>query len=265
MVAAVFGGLLLLPPGYFRAFHLSHHRFTQDPARDPELSGRTIKTRSDYLLHVSGMPYWATALHSTWRHALGRVEEAFLPQHQHRAIVSEAQLYLAAYALLAGVSLAAGSWLLVWLWVLPALLGQPFLRLYLLAEHWDCPREPDMLVNSRTTATNRVVSFLCWNMNRHTAHHAFPRPCPFTRCPPPTVCWPRASSSALWVTPGCSVASGNLWRARDVQAQRATALSRRRSSEAVSGRRGSACADGVSSNRSISPLSRPPCSIFRSR
>jgi fatty acid desaturase len=31
-----------------------------------------------------------------------------------------------------------------------------------------------MLANSRTTLTNGVVAALCWNMNRHSAHHAYP-------------------------------------------------------------------------------------------
>ncbi|RMD65083.1 MAG: hypothetical protein D6826_00935, partial [Alphaproteobacteria bacterium] len=30
VVAALCGFLLLLPPGWFRAFHFAHHRFTQD-------------------------------------------------------------------------------------------------------------------------------------------------------------------------------------------------------------------------------------------
>ena len=36
-VAWIVGALLMLPAGYFRLFHFAHHRFTQDPARDPEL------------------------------------------------------------------------------------------------------------------------------------------------------------------------------------------------------------------------------------
>ncbi|MDH5538878.1 MAG: fatty acid desaturase, partial [Rhizobacter sp.] len=30
--------VILLPYEYYRAFHWDHHRYTQDPARDPELS-----------------------------------------------------------------------------------------------------------------------------------------------------------------------------------------------------------------------------------
>lgn len=31
------GAALMLPPDYFRAFHFTHHRYTQNPERDPEL------------------------------------------------------------------------------------------------------------------------------------------------------------------------------------------------------------------------------------
>ena len=75
---------------------------------------------------------------------------------------------------LLGGSLGLGSTLLLDLWVLPALLGQPFLRLFLLAEHSGCPQTDDMLVNSRTTQTSKPLQWLCWNMNRHSAHHAYP-------------------------------------------------------------------------------------------
>ncbi|MGF1628327.1 MAG: fatty acid desaturase [Kiloniellaceae bacterium] len=173
-VARVAGFLLLLPADYFRAFHLQHHRFTQDRRRDPELAGPPLDSRAAYLWHVSGLPYWRERLATTCRHALGRVTEDFVPARLRAAIVAEARAHLAGYALLAAASLAGGSTLLLWLWVVPALLGQPFLRLYLLAEHSGCPEVPDMLANSRTTLSNRAVRALCWNMNLHSAHHAYP-------------------------------------------------------------------------------------------
>ena len=70
----------------------------------------------------------------------------------------------------------------LWLWIVPALLGQPFLRLYLLAEHGDCPRVANMLANSRTTLTGPVVRFLAWNMPYHTEHHSWPQ-VPFHHLP----------------------------------------------------------------------------------
>ena len=64
--------------------------------------------------------------------------------------------------------------LLVWLWLLPSLVGQPALRFFLLAEHTGCPIVGDMLANSRTTLTNRYVRWLTWNMPYHVEHHAYP-------------------------------------------------------------------------------------------
>jgi fatty acid desaturase len=173
-VARVCGFLLVLPADYFRAFHLQHHRFTQDPARDPELAAPPLAGRAAWLWHISGLPYWRERFTTTWRQALGRVGEDFVPARLQPVIVRETRAHLALYGLAAAASLAAGSSLLLLLWVLPALLGQPFLRLYLLAEHNGCPAVADMLANSRTTLTARPLQALCWNMNLHTAHHAYP-------------------------------------------------------------------------------------------
>lgn len=65
---------------------------------------------------------------------------------------------------------------------MPAILGQPFLRAYLLAEHGLCPPVADMLANSRTTYTARAVRLLAWNMPYHAEHHCFPA-VPFHRLP----------------------------------------------------------------------------------
>ena len=61
--------------------------------------------------------------------------------------------------------------LLWWYWILPALIGQPMLRLYLLAEHSGCDYGPNMLENSRTTYTVPWLNFLAWNMPYHAEHH----------------------------------------------------------------------------------------------
>ena len=86
----------------------------------------------------------------------------------------EARLYLLLYAAIAAGAAASGSWAPLTWWIGPALLGQPLLRLYLLAEHAGCPLVPDMLRNTRTTLTNAAVRFLAWNMPYHAEHHAFP-------------------------------------------------------------------------------------------
>lgn len=173
-VARAAGFLLVLPADYFRAFHLEHHRWTQDRRRDPELAAPPLAGRGAYLRHITGLPYWLERFATTLRHARGRVTEAFVSAALRPAVVREARLHLAGYALLATASLAMESTLLLWLWVIPALVGQPFLRLFLLAEHNGCPEVADMLANSRTTLTHPLLRALSWNMSLHSAHHAHP-------------------------------------------------------------------------------------------
>jgi fatty acid desaturase len=59
-------------------------------------------------------------------------------------------------------------------WIVPALLGQPFLRLFLLAEHTGCAFDDDTFANTRTTCTNAAVRLLAWRMPYHAEHHGFP-------------------------------------------------------------------------------------------
>jgi fatty acid desaturase len=173
-VAFVCGAALMLPLEYFRAFHFAHHRHTQDPERDPEL--RTAKPGSlgSYLWQVSGLPFWGERITTTVRHAQGRVDDPFIARHLRPRIVREARCLLGLYALLALGALLAGSAALLVFWVGPALLGQPFLRMYLLAEHTGCPLVPEMLRNSRTTRSTALVRRLAWNMPYHAEHHAHP-------------------------------------------------------------------------------------------
>ena len=174
-VAFVIGVLILLPREYFRAFHFAHHRFTQDPARDPELATSKPVNLRQWLWQVSGMPYWIAQTRGTVEHAFGRAPETFYKdERQRRAVITEARIVLAIYAVVAIASVATGSMAALLYWVIPALLGQPALRLYLMAEHGLCPLVPDMLENTRTTYTNAVVRALAWNMPYHAEHHAYP-------------------------------------------------------------------------------------------
>ena len=174
VVAWLCGVLLVLPPTYFRAFHFAHHRHTQDPERDPELAVPKPTTLGAYLRAVSGLPYWRERVATTLAHAAGRVREPFIPAAHRDRVVREAQVLLGIYGTVALVSVVAGSWLAVGYWLVPALIGQPFLRLFLLAEHMGCPLVPDMLRNSRTTRSNAALRWLAWNMPFHAEHHAYP-------------------------------------------------------------------------------------------
>jgi len=168
------GLVLLLPPGYFRHFHFAHHRHTQVPEGDPELATPKPAALGRYLLWVSGLPYWHERVLTTVRHARGRVAEGYIPSAERPRVAAEARAFLALYALIAGAAVALESSAPVTYWLAPVLVGQPFLRLFLLAEHAGCPLVEDMLANSRTTGTNGLVRFIAWNMPYHAEHHAFP-------------------------------------------------------------------------------------------
>ena len=173
-------GLVIIQPFlWFRYFHLAHHRHTNDPARDPELlAGAKPATRTAYAWYVSGLPVWVAASDRLFRNAFGTPQDRYLPQPARPRIRREARLMLVVYALL----LLIGGGVLIWVWLIPMLLGQPALRLYLLAEHGRCPFVANMLENTRTTFTNRLVRAIAWNMPYHIEHHSAPN-VPFHHLP----------------------------------------------------------------------------------
>jgi fatty acid desaturase len=179
-VGRVAGFVLLLPFEWFRFFHLAHHRWTNIAGKDPELAGEKPATRLAWIWHVSGMPYWLAEVRLLARLVWGRVDDDFVPPAAKRRVVWDARGMAVGYLVLA---VNPVLWpLFWWVWILPVLVGQPFLRLYLLAEHGDCPRVANMFENTRTTFTNRVVRFLAWNMPYHVEHHVWPQ-VPFHRLP----------------------------------------------------------------------------------
>ncbi len=173
-VAWVAGLLLLLPPNWFRAFHFAHHRHTQVPGLDPELEAKQVETWPDYLIHLSGWRYWTSAVRLLLRNAIGRAEAPFVPPRLRPRLVREARIMLAAYAAVAVLSVAFRSDAALVYWVVPSLLGQPFLRAYLLAEHTGLPLVESFWENTRTTLTGAPIRFLAWNMPFHAEHHASP-------------------------------------------------------------------------------------------
>lgn len=181
-VARIFGFALFLPTEWFRLFHFAHHRHTQDPDNDPELAHPKPQTLREYAWHVSGLPVWRQQLTTLFRNATRRCRDDFVPSSARSKLAREARLMLAGYGLLILVSAFAESGFLLMVWILPLLFGQPFLRLYLLAEHGRCPFVADMFENSRTTFTNGAMRRLAWNMPYHAEHHALPA-VPFHRLP----------------------------------------------------------------------------------
>ncbi len=174
--------LILLPAEWFRYFHFEHHRHTHIPGKDPELDEPKPTTLVEYIIHVSGLPTWYSHIKTIFMNAFTEFDYRFVPKSSHDRIRTEARMMLATYALLLILSLITQSAVLLYVWIIPVILGQPFLRLYLMAEHDRCPFVADMFANTRTTFTNKFVKQLAWNMPYHVEHHTYPS-VPFHKLP----------------------------------------------------------------------------------
>lgn len=161
---------------YYAAFHWAHHRHTQDPARDPELTPPPPADLAGYMARVSGWNYWrarAATIADCWRGDLSG--HPFVPARDRPRVIASVRLMCVFIVTLAGGSALLAGWQapLVY-WVGPQLLAQPVLRLWLLAEHTGCSEDANGLTNTRTTLSNPLVRLFQWNMGYHAEHHLYP-------------------------------------------------------------------------------------------
>jgi fatty acid desaturase len=176
VVGHVSGFTLLLPFEYYRAYHWDHHRYTQDPLRDPELVTMPLpKSFGGLLLRYSNLRIWFDRILLLCRHAFaGEVVVPWVTPESRPMIAREARFYLSAYVLTIVLSFAFHTDVVVRLLFFPAVIGQFFLRPYLLAEHTGCEDNDVHLENTRTTYSNGVIRFFAWNMPYHSEHHTYP-------------------------------------------------------------------------------------------
>jgi fatty acid desaturase len=166
----------LLNAQFYTCFHLAHHRHTQIPGQDPELDAPPPHDLRGYAARIVGLPYWSLRLGviaDSWRGDLSTypyVNAAAAP----RVIRSVQAMTLLLGGGAIGSALGFGWATPLLYWIGPQLLGQPFLRAYLLAEHTGCTLDRNGLTNTRTTLTTAAVRLLMWNMPYHAEHHLFP-------------------------------------------------------------------------------------------
>jgi fatty acid desaturase len=168
------GVVHLMPSIWFREFHMQHHRHTQDTEKDPELGTEHPKTIGSYIFLITGIKIWVDLVNNFFRLFSGNAKESYINKHNSKKVVIEARIVFLIYLLLFFVSFNLNNGILLYAWIIPMIIGQPFLRLFLLAEHGFCDLTTDMTKNSRTTKTNFLVRFFMWNMNYHTEHHYTP-------------------------------------------------------------------------------------------
>lgn len=174
-VAWLMGLLSFYNSTFYRRYHQWHHRYTHQPGLDPELEDPVPTTPVAYVLEISGWNWWSGKLRGYARLLWGDLSAVpYLSPEIIPQVRRSVRLQFSVYAVLAAASLIAAQGFLLWSWLLPLAVGQPFLRLLLLAEHTGCAYSTDGLANTRTTLTVAPVRWLMWNMPFHAEHHLYP-------------------------------------------------------------------------------------------
>jgi fatty acid desaturase len=161
---------------FYTAFHLAHHRHTQDPARDPELAVPPPSTVDSYWLRICALPYWRMRLGVLANGIRGDLSAYpyVAPRAAPKIVRSLRGMAVLMLAASAGAVVIVGWWAPLVFWIGPQVLGQPVLRAYLLTEHTECTLDGNGLTNTRTTLTSWPVHLLMWNMSYHAEHHLYP-------------------------------------------------------------------------------------------
>ncbi len=173
----VFGRLIgfamIFPRDYDQVMHFAHHTYTQSWEKDGELV-REPYTLTTYLLWMSGITYWRNRLFGVLRRARGVIIEPFIRTEEEGKVIRESRIHVGLYLLIVVISLVTNSWAATVFWILPMVLTKPIHQLQNTIEHLGLSHEDDILENTRSTCTNALMRWLCWQMPYHTAHHVFP-------------------------------------------------------------------------------------------
>ena len=167
------GFLMLFPRDYDMIMHYAHHRWTQDWERDGELV-REPFTLGSFILWMLGVSYWRNRVSGMIRRARGIIIEGYIRPEEEAQVTLESRLHLLGYAAIFGVSLYLQTWAVAIFWLAPMILTKPVHQLQNTIEHLGLTHNSDILENTRSTRTNAVMRWLCWQMPYHTAHHTFP-------------------------------------------------------------------------------------------
>lgn len=169
----VIGFLMIYPRDFDQIQHFAHHQHTSNWEKDGELA-REPYTLSTYLQWLSGYSYWTSRIARVIRLARGIVVEPFIRPDQNDRVIREARWHAAGYVALIVISLALQTWAVAILWLLPMFAMKWVHQMQNTIEHLGLEHSDDILSNTRSTETNALMRWMCWQMQYHTAHHMFP-------------------------------------------------------------------------------------------
>jgi fatty acid desaturase len=169
-------------PIWYWASHQEHHKYTLHPPDDLEVVLPYELTLRSFLRSVLVNPWdFVYRLKMHGRLALGRTagawEESLFPPSAgtlRRDVFNWARLALLGHALVVGVSIVQGWWLLPVLTTFAPFYGGLVLYLCANTQHSGLQDNvPDFRLCTRTFTVNPLVQFLYWHMNFHIDHHMY--------------------------------------------------------------------------------------------
>lgn len=173
-------GLILLLPGFFyREYHFEHHRYTQDPQRDPELAVRPREWPSSLQQWMRLQLRFALVpqlrLLALWRLALAPHEiRPFVRPHRRVLVLVENAIALLIYLSAIALMIISGQLVLLFAWLAAYAFAWVVFLWHTQCEHTGCATTGSQLERTRTMRSNPIWRFLMWNENYHGAHHTYP-------------------------------------------------------------------------------------------
>ena len=160
---------------FYRRYHKWHHRYTQIEGKDPELEDPKPNNIGEYILEIIGYNWWLGKIKTHYKVATGKLDRMpYIAVNVRDEVIKSNRLQLAVYVGAIALSLAFQQPWFITFWLLPLAVGQPILRLILLAEHTGCSNKCNFLNNTRTTLTWLPIELMMWNMPFHAEHHLYP-------------------------------------------------------------------------------------------
>ena len=106
--------------------------------------------------------------------AIGPVEAPFASGKGRKIIEREARWTLLGYIIILAISIVLWTPAALIYWVGPMAMTKVFQMLENTAEHEGLPKVANIFENTRTIRTNAFMRWMGWQIQYHTAHHAFP-------------------------------------------------------------------------------------------
>ncbi len=171
-----------MAPAVYKEFHFDHHRFTQNPGRDPEVRAFRGKpsawpsTWTTWTLMIIGWGIITLKVRTL-------IKLPFLSEDRWEKLAPWARKPLrpllarqsATVAIVWGTLIGMAVWNVGYRYILlAAILSHTFQAVWVTTEHTGLPAVGSILTRTRTVVTRPFIRWWLWNMNFHAEHHAWP-------------------------------------------------------------------------------------------